>query len=999
MAEQVNIASFNFDTEAMQKSILEAEKKLFDLTKAQREATKEGRELQKESETLAKAMALVAESAGEESDEYRELKKELDNNTKSQRANFSETQKLTREKAAQTKEYRGLISAHQQATQKLNENTSSEEENIRTIQIARDENRELTKQRNNLNTETEEGAKAIAAINSRIDENNAYIKQNQSELEKQRMNVGNYTKSIIDAYEALEEQKKALEENKAALIAQVKEAEKGSDTYNILKQQINILNVQINEVSKSMDEATGQTKGFTDNINLLNSSGGSLTGTLTNLVDETAKTGNATGAVTGMFKSATSGLLGLVKASLTFIATPIGLVITALAVGVGLVVNAFKRSEDSANKLTGVMSKLSGMFSTVMKVLEPLGDFLIDVIVEGFDLAITAFEKWLGVVSSVASFVGLDSLATWVDDVKVGFNEASVAASNLVNAEQNIIKSNRELRQSTADSIVEMEALKTVMEDTTRTIAERENASNKLSSIIKEQGNLQRNVAQQELDLVRQRIQTSGKTTELIDAEIEAVTKLNTIRAEEITREREALTKRNDFRKQAHEAYLKQVDERINKEREMLDFFIQSQGIEKKSIEETLSLEQDRAIRSEAILKSELDAKKISIEKYNTEVLKLQQGLAKSQAEASVEIANHELEMFKLNFEQKQLEENRLTQESFQARQEFENQIYEQQLEIERSRLENGLITQREFDALSNQITLENLETNKQIKAEFDAQQKEEDAYNRLLENEAELLYLQEKNASDFEIRKAMLAQNNEEEKLLIQQQREQGLITEQQYLQASSNLEKQYSLQSVELKREEEKAKLGLVGSAFGQLSSLMGENSKLGKALSLSQALINTYQGITAGVALGFPEMIPAVSMASTTGFAAVKNITKTKTPKAERGASFMVGGSRHSSGGTNYYGEDGNVFNAERGEMIGVMNRGATSSFMDFNKTFYKNSTGNYDNDSFIKDQINTEELASALFTAVKEGSQQGTYKGANDGIIERNENSYIQQNATF
>lgn len=929
MAEQVNIASFNFDTEAMQKSILEAEKKLFDLTKAQREATKEGRELQKESETLAKAMALVAESAGEESDEYKNLKKELDDNTKSQRANFSETQKLTREKATQTKEYKGLISAHQQATQKLNDNTISENENIRTIQIARDENRELTRQRNNLNTETEEGAKAIEALNKRIDENNEYIKQNQSELEKQRSNVGNYKNDIQEATEEL-------------------------DLFN---------------------------------------------GGLSGFIQRSSEAGGSGNLVAGAFSKMKAGIIGVTKASISFIATPIGAVITALAVGIGLVVNAFKRSEDSANKLTGVMSKLSGMFSTVMKVLEPLGDFLIDVIVNGFDLAIEAFEKWLGVVSSVASFVGLDSLANWVDDVKVGFNEASVAASNLVNAERNIIKSNRELKQSTADNIVEMEALKTVMEDITKTIAERENASNKLSSIIKEQGNLQRNVAQQELDLVRQRIQTSGKTTELIDAEIEAVTKLNTIRAEEITREREALTKRNDFRKQAHEAYLKQVDERINKEREMLDFFIQSQGIEKKSIEDTLALEQDRAIRSEAILKSELDAKKISIEKYNTEVLKLQQDLARSQAEASVEIANHELEMFKLNFEQKQLEETRMTQESFQARQEFENQIYNQQLEIERSRLENGLITQREFDALSNQITLENLETNKQIKADFDAQQKEEDAYNRLLENEAELLYLQEKNASDFEIRKAMLAQNNEEERLLIQQQREQGLITEQQYLQASSNLEKQYSLQSVELKREEENAKLGLVGSAFGQLSSLMGENSKLGKALSLSQALINTYQGITAGVALGFPAMIPAVAMASATGFAAVKNITKTKTPKAERGATFMVGGSRHSSGGTNYYGEDGNVFNAERGEMIGVMNRGATSSFMDFNKTFYKNSTGNYDNDSFIKDQINTEELASALFTAVKEGSQQGTYKGANDGIIERNENSYIKQNATF
>jgi hypothetical protein len=48
----------------------------------------------------------------------------------------------------------------------------------------------------------------------------------------------------------------------------------------------------------------------------------------------------------------------------------------------------------------------------------------------------------------------------------------------------------------------------------------------------------------------------------------------------------------------------------------------------------------------------------------------------------------------------------------------------------------------------------------------------------------------------------------------------------------------------------------------------------------------LINTYQGISAGVKLGFPAAIPAVALAAATGFSAVKNIIATKVPGASSG-----------------------------------------------------------------------------------------------------------------
>ena len=62
---------------------------------------------------------------------------------------------------------------------------------------------------------------------------------------------------------------------------------------------------------------------------------------------------------------------------------------------------------------------------------------------------------------------------------------------------------------------------------------------------------------------------------------------------------------------------------------------------------------------------------------------------------------------------------------------------------------------------------------------------------------------------------------------------------------------------------------------------SGVIGKETAVGKGLALASALMNTYQGITAGVKLGYPQAIPAVAMASLTGFGAVKNILKTKVP----------------------------------------------------------------------------------------------------------------------
>ena len=55
----------------------------------------------------------------------------------------------------------------------------------------------------------------------------------------------------------------------------------------------------------------------------------------------------------------------------------------------------------------------------------------------------------------------------------------------------------------------------------------------------------------------------------------------------------------------------------------------------------------------------------------------------------------------------------------------------------------------------------------------------------------------------------------------------------------------------------------------------------------------MINTYQGISAGVKLGYPAAIPAVLAASVTGFKAVKSIIGVKVPGGGGGGGSSIPG----------------------------------------------------------------------------------------------------------
>ncbi|PZR24437.1 MAG: hypothetical protein DI539_00225 [Flavobacterium psychrophilum] len=160
------------------------------------------------------------------------------------------------------------------------------------------------------------------------------------------------------------------------------------------------------------------------------------------------------------------------------------------------------------------------------------------------------------------------------------------------------------------------------------------------------------------------------------------------------------------------------------------------------------------------------------------------------------------------------------------------------------------------------------------------------------------------------------------------------------------------------------------------------MGKESAAGKAMAVAQATIDTYKSATAAYSAmtGIPIVGPALgavaaAAAVAAGVANVKKITSTKPPKAEKGALFSIGGQRHSAGGTLFTGADGTQFEAEQGELIGVMNRNAARHFMAFNNAFPSGGAsapnyfagGGIVSREIAQQNLNTDELALKIAEA--------------------------------
>lgn len=710
-----------------------------------------------------------------------------------------------------------------------------------------------------------------------------------------------------------------------------------ADAYT--QQKINIGNYK-----DSVKEALGE-------LNLLN-------GGLGGFVSRANEAGGVGNLLKSSLGAATQGIIGMTRASLAFIATPIGVVITALVAAFLLVKNALNRSEEATAKLSKAFSGITGIFQGVLKALEPIGEFLIDVLVNNIEMAEKAFFAAANGISKALSFLGFDDAAKSVSGFVKGLEDASKASKDLSDAERELTKSRRESKKVQLEFQKDAEKLRQLRDDETKSFSERIKANEDLGKTLNKQLKVELELAEKALIVANLRLKAEGETTEALDARAEALTEIADIQERITGQESEQLTNRVALQKEA-------ADKAIEIQKAQLDLFIESQGIRTKTLQEEAVIAEQVAIKKLEILKSELRNRKITQAQFDAEQQKIQNELLQAQTDAAVSNADRELKAF-VDANQKKLDANKFFNDELLLQEQNRiNQIEQKQLENARFRLNQGVINEQEYQDAISEIQKTSQDQRDQAKLQREEAEKQKQAID--LENRriAEDITFQD----DFLIKQQRL-------EFLRQQEVENAETT-------GANIDlinQKFALKQEQLDNQAKLAQISNQQAAIREIGALLttfGKDSQgIQVALTLADGFLATQKAYTSQLIPGDPTSVArATAAAIKTGVFAAANVAKVAGVKFEKGGLQEIGGKRHVAGGTKFVGEDGTAFEAEKGELIGVMNRNAAQHFMAFNNAFPNgNSTPSFFQGGGIVSQavntqpLNTNELAEITAKAV-------------------------------
>lgn len=370
-----------------------------------------------------------------------------------------------------------------------------------------------------------------------------------------------------------------------------------------------------------------------------------------------------------------------------------------------------------------------------------------------------------------------------------------------------------------------------------------------------------------------------------------------------------AFEKVNENIKKLQGLKTKNVRDTINAD---ADFYAQQKEAEKQATDKANEKKKADGEKAKQERAQQLSALKNLEKKYTDEIENLADKTETEKLARQKERAIEELDAIKLT-----------AKEKAKARELIEADFRQKQLDLDKAHADKVLALQQKLEddkatlvattdeqklVLSQEKAMKQLEVDltninatetekenarKKLKETFDLQNKElqtqkdeKDREDKIAKIELDL----EDDAISFEDKKQLIL---DRESLLLQDQ----TLTESE----KQKIHKDSVDAQTKIDEEQYNAKVALLqatSQALSQAGDLIGKETGAGKALAVASALMNTYQGISAGVKLGYPQAIPAVAMASMTGFAAVKNILAVKVPKGGGGGNSP---SPISAGGT--------------------------------------------------------------------------------------------------
>jgi len=567
------------------------------------------------------------------------------------------------------------------------------------------------------------------------------------------------------------------------------------------------------------------------------------------------------------------------------------------------------RSEQATAKIKTAFGAFGGIVNRLLKLLQPLGEFLIDGIVAGLELVEKSIETTIGGISKALKFLGFDDASEAVEKFNKEIAEGAKLGKQLAQAELELAKAQRTARLTQLDFQKDAEKLRQLRDDETKTIAQRIKANEDLGAVLKEQLGEELKIAQQALNVANLRIQAEGETSGALDAQADALTEIADIQERITGQESEQLTNRVSLQREASQKAI----ELMNAE---LDLFIQQQGFKAKSLEEQTELEKREADKRKAIFEAELKAKQITQTEFDAKLLESQNALGLRLAEIAVENANNELKAFNDNNKSK-VDSNKFLTEGIveEERLRLDN-IAEARRNFEAVRLEEGVINQQAFNEAINEINAENEEAKKELELERKEAVAEQDA----IDFENQLAILEERNESQFLI-----------EQLRLDRLKEAELASAEATGADIDKINKKFALLQ---KRLDDNARTERVASFSGiasDFTAIVGESSETGKAFATATALADTFLGAqkayTSQLIVGDPTSVPRAILAGASATAVgLRNVAKIRGIKLRRGGVLkrlgfggVLEGPSHENGGIpiRVNGQDG--VEAEGGEAV--------------------------------------------------------------------------------
>ena len=266
------------------------------------------------------------------------------------------------------------------------------------------------------------------------------------------------------------------------------------------------------------------------------------------------------------------------------------------------------------------------------------------------------------------------------------------------------------------------------------------------------------------------------------------------------------------------------------------------------------------------------------------------------------------------------LQEKEIGNDSIKLKLENEKAYVEESLKLERYRLEQGLISQQEFANREQAFQLGVLQLEQQMREEQDRTEKERKAL-----DEANLRELQMANiTNEYELRQATL-----------DAQYQQEIAAAEKIGADTALIQSKYEKAKEDNTRARVNAELTMTAGLAGQMSTLLGEESVIGKAFGVVQATINTYIGATKALAQGGILGIAQAAIVTAFGMKQVATIAKQKDPDTKINTSVkkyakggQIFGKSHAQGGVTFRGDNGQVFEAEGGENVYIMKKTASA-----------------------------------------------------------------------